>query len=277
MEHTTGTLKTTDGLNLFTQAWLPSGEAKAGIFLVHGLAEHSGRYAHVAEFLVARGFAVFTMDLRGHGQSDGLRSYAADFQILLEDLYACFQVVQADAPGLKWYLLGHSMGASLTLAFTHRHQEALAGVMVSGAAINIGAAIPGLLRPVVGVLSALVPKLPVMVIPSGTVSKDPSVQAAYDADPLNYRGRIRVRTGHQLLAMAQDVRAGAGRITIPALLMHGAADSLVDPSSLDEVYALLASPDKTKKLYEGLYHEIFNEVEKEQVLADVAAWLEARV
>lgn len=277
MTHTTGAFRTTDGVKLFTQAWLPSGEPKAGIFLVHGLAEHSGRYAHVAEYLMARGFAVYAMDLRGHGQSEGLRSYIVDFRIWLEDLYVYFQSLRVNAPGLPWFVLGHSMGAALSLAFTHRHQDDLAGVVVSATALSIGETVLPLLRQMARVLSVMTPRLPVMAIPAGTISKDPAVRAAYDADPLNYRGRIRARMGHQLLVIADDVRAGAGRITIPALLMHGGADPLVDPGSLDEAYNLLASTDKTKKLYDGLYHEIFNEVEKEQVLADVAAWLEARV
>ena len=277
MTHTTGTLTAADGLKLFTQTWLPAGDPKAAVVIIHGLAEHSGRYQHVAAFLAERGYAVHAMDLRGHGQSEGRRSYVDHYEIHLSDLYAYFETVRAAQAAGRHFILGHSLGAALGLVFAGRYQYELDGLVLSGAAINLGASIPAFLKSIAEVVVALAPWLPVLKLPVATISKVPAVRQSYDTDPLNCRGRIRARMGMEVLNLAEAARQAATLITIPALVLHGGADRLVDPSSLDDVYRLLASPDKTKRLYEGLYHEIFNEPEKEQVLSDVVAWLEAHL
>jgi len=272
VKHVTGRHIAADGVKLFTQSWLPEGEPRAAIFLTHGYAEHSGRYAHVAAYLAARGYAVYAMDLRGHGQSEGLRAHIDTFETYLADLYAYFKTL----PVHRCFALGHSVGGVLALAFTARHQEdGICGVVTSGAALNAGDAVPGYLIAISRVLAALVPRLPILPLQAGDISKDPAVQAAYDADPLNYRGKVRAQMGRQILELARAVRREAGRITVPALVMHGGADRLISPTSADEIYALLGSADKTKRIYDGLYHEIFNEPERETVLADMAAWLDA--
>ncbi len=271
LKHVTGTHVAADGVKLFAQSWLPEGEPQAAIFLTHGYAEHSGRYAHVAAYLAARGYAVYAMDLRGHGQSEGLRAHIDTFETYLDDLYAYFKTLPAD----RCFTLGHSVGGVLALAFTARHQDGVRGVITSGAALNAGDAVPGYLIAVSKVLALLVPRMPILPLQAGDISKDPAVQAAYDADPLNYRGKVRARMGRQILELSRAVRREAGRITVPALVMHGGADRLISPTSADEIYTLLGSADKTKRIYDGLYHEIFNEPERETVLADVAAWLDA--
>jgi acylglycerol lipase len=279
VKHITGTIAR-DGVKLFTQAWLPDGETPDGalravVFLVHGLAEHSGRYAHVGAFLAARGYAVYTMDLRGHGRSDGLRGYIAHTDVFLDDLHAYFQQVQAANPGRTIFILGHSMGAVLALIFAGRHQAELAGVVTSGAVIMAGAAIPGYIKLIAQVLSAVAPKAPVQALEAGTVSRDPAVCAAYDSDPLNYRGKIRARLGAELLTMGPRAVEAARGLTIPALVMHGAADTLSDPAGLDLLDQAMTMGDKTVRRWEGLYHEIFNEPEQAEVLGFVADWLDA--
>ena len=275
MNHVTGAYTAHDGTRLFTQAWLPDDEPKAVIFLIHGYAEHSGRYRHVGEFLAGRGYAVYTMDLRGHGQSDGFRADIDRYETYLDDLYGYFQEVKAANAGRRIFVLGHSMGGILALAFAARHQEELTGVITSGAAVSMGDAVPGYMKAISRLLAAVAPRLPVMPLDAETISRDPAVRAAYDADPLNYRGKVRARMGAQMLALAQDAQERLPQITIPVLSMHGSKDVLADPEGLRVIERTIGSSDKTMRLYEGLYHEIFNEPEKEQVLNDMAAWLDS--
>jgi len=275
VNHTEDGFTTPDGVRLYTQAWSPDGRPRAAIFLIHGLAEHSGRYAHVAAYLAERGYAVHGMDLRGHGHSEGLRGYIDSLDVFIGDLYQYFKTVRTATGDVPCFVLGHSMGALLSLIFAGRYQSEVAGVIVSGTAVRIGSAVPGYMKLIGQVLSRIAPKAPLMPIEAGTVSKDPLVRVAYETDPFNYRGKIRARLGAELLAMGDRAREAAAGLTIPVLLMHGGADTLADPAGLAELDGLVTSPDKTVRLYEGLYHEIFNEPEKAVVLGDVAAWLDA--
>ena len=276
MKHTTGAIMTRDGARLFTQAWLPDGAPRGLVFLVHGLAEHSGRYAHVGAFLAERGYAVHAEDLRGHGQSEGLRGYIESTDVFLADLDAYFQQVRAANPGLKTFIVGHSMGAVLALIFARQHQAELAGIVTSGAPILAGEAVPGYLRLIARVLSRIAPTIPVQALEAGTVSRDPAVCQAYDSDPLNYRGKIRARLGAEVLAMGDRALAAARGLTLPALVMHGGADTLSDPGGLALLDKAIPAGDKTVRRWDGLCHEIFNEPEQAEVLGFVADWLDAR-
>ncbi|GAB4571761.1 MAG: alpha/beta hydrolase [Anaerolineae bacterium] len=276
MKTLTGSLLTRDGLTLFTRQWLPDGEAANGaILLIHGVAEHSGRYEHVAAHLTAQDYAVYTMDLRGHGRSPGRRAYVAKYTHLLDDLAAYLGMVEASHPGGRIFVLGHSMGGILALALAGRQQTRLAGLITSGAPVNLRETSSRALQMVGTAVARIAPVMPLVRLDAATISSDPAVRAAYDSDPLNYRGALPVQTGVQLVALADDARAQLPRLTLPALCMHGAQDRLADPSALDVLARELASEDKTIRRYEGMYHEIFNEVERARVLADVAAWLNA--
>jgi alpha-beta hydrolase superfamily lysophospholipase len=276
MNHSTGNYRTPDGAVLFTQQWLPEGVPQAAVFLIHGLAEHSGRYQHVAAFLTARGYAVYTMDLRGHGQSEGLRGHIDNFEVFLDDLSAYFRQIETQTGG-PWFVLGHSIGATLSTIFVSRHQDRLAGMIISGVALSPGESIPANVIKLSSLLSRIAPKLPVKALDAAAVSRDPAVQRAYDTDPLNYRGKIRARMAAELLRMLDVSFELLPQITIPALAMHGSDDLLVDPAGLDAVYSRVRSADKTRHLFEGLYHEILNEPEKDEVMGIIAEWLDKRL
>ncbi len=277
MSQHTGTFTAPDGKVLFTQWWLPNNAPPvAVVLLVHGVAEHSGRYLHVAGFLTARGYAVYTLDLRGHGRSPGRRAHVESYTEHLDDLATYLGVVRASQPGLPVIVLGHSMGGILTLAFTARHQSELAGMITSAAPVNLRAVTPLALRLAGQVMVRVVPGLPFVQLSADDISRDAETRRAYDADPLNFRGKLSVRQGVELLALADDARAGLPGITIPALCLHGGADRIAHPSALDVLEQELGAADKTIRLYEGMYHEIFNEIGREQVLADLGDWLDAR-
>ncbi len=274
MSEHTGSFATSDGVTLFTRQWLVDG-ARAAILLVHGVAEHSGRYAHVAAYLNEQGYAVYALDLRGHGRSPGQRAFIERYSLYLKDLWEYFQQVKAASDDRPVFILGHSMGGLLALAFTARYPSALAGMITSGAPVALGVATPGWLRAAADAVARFAPRLPAVRLSAADISRDPAIRAAYDADPLNYRGWLSVRQGVELIALANDARAGLSKITAPCLCLHGGADTIAPPASLEIIAREIGAADRTIRRYEGFYHELFNEPGKEAVLADVGAWLAA--
>jgi alpha-beta hydrolase superfamily lysophospholipase len=243
--------------------------------MAHGASEHSGRYAWTGEQLAARGYALHALDHRGHGQSEGARAVIDRVDNAVEDLGRLVALAAAESPGEeKPFLFGHSMGGFLALAFATRRQGEIRGLMLSAPVAVLEAASP--VQRVAGhVLSAVAPKLGVYTINSSTVSRDPEVVRDYDADPLNFHGKLPARTVHE---MAQEVARfpdTVPRIALPLLIQVGTGDELVPPESSELVYGWASSEDKTLKRYDGLYHEILNEPEREAVVADMLGWLDA--
>jgi acylglycerol lipase len=273
MHHASSTLTTPDGLKLHTESWLPDGKSKALVLIVHGYAEHIGRYQWHAEYLVERGYAVYGLDHRGHGKSDGLQAYFDTFDHPVNDLKQAFdQIEKADK---KVFIWGHSMGSLIALSFALRHQRELAGLILSGTAVNADETIPPPLALLGRTLNRFIPRTPLApALPSTLLSHDPAVAPAYDGDPLIYRGAWRVRTGTLLLKVGQQLRARPAELTLPLLIMHGSDDQVTPVSGSELVHARASSSDKTLKIYPGLYHEIHNELDKATVLDDIANWLD---
>jgi alpha-beta hydrolase superfamily lysophospholipase len=276
MRHATSSFQTADGLTIHTESWLPDDEPKAVVLVVHGYAEHIGRYLHVAEWLVQNGYAAFGLDHRGHGKSQGLRAHFDTFDQPVNDLKQYFDQIKAEHPGKRLFLWAHSMGSLIGLAFALRYQDQFAGMVVTGTAVNGDETQPPALIAVGRILSKLVPKAPLIPpLPATVLSHDPAVVAAYDSDPLNYRGSFRPRLGSLLIEAGQQIRARAAELRLPLLFLHGGEDPLVPKSGSEFMYAHAGSPDKTLTIYPGLYHEIHNELEKGMVLSDAVNWLNA--
>jgi alpha-beta hydrolase superfamily lysophospholipase len=275
VEHRTGHFDGAGGLRIFWQAWLPGDRPRGVVALAHGISEHSGRYAWTGEQLAARGYALYALDHRGHGKSEGPRAVIDRVGNCVEDLGQLIDIAdgEADSPR-RPFLLGHSFGGFLSLAFATRRQREIQGLLLS-APVAVLEAASSVQRLAGHVLSAIAPKLGVFDIDSSTVSRDPEVVRDYDADPLNHHGKLPARTVHE---MAQEI----GRfpqtvpgITVPLLVQVGTGDELVPPQSSELVYGWASSEDKTIKRYDGLYHEILNEPERDAVVADTLAWLDA--
>ena len=175
------------------------------------------------------------------------------------------------------FLFGHSMGGALCALYAIERSQAFRGLILSSPAVEVDDDIAPLLRNVAGVLGALLPTLPTIRTPDDAISRDPAVVAAAEADPLSYHGRVLARTGAQFIRTAERIQEHMAAIALPLLVFHGTADKLTSPHASRMLYEHARSADKTLNLYEGLYHETFNEPEKEQVLRDVAAWIEARI
>lgn len=271
----TGTLTTSDGVKLFTAHQLPDGEPKALVLVVHGYGEHCRRYRHVIDALTARGYAAFTLDHYGHGQSEGLRAYFDNFDRPLVDLKAYVDSFKPQYPDKPLFVLGHSMGALISLAFTLRHQDEISGLIISGAPVNADANVSPLMVALGYALNRIVPKMPLLNLgDSSILSSDPDVGKAFDADPLTYKGNMRVRLGISINETAKAVRERLPELKLPLLIMHGEADRMVNPSGSKLAYELASSADKTLRIYPNMYHEIMNERRRDIVLADILNWLD---
>jgi acylglycerol lipase len=275
LQHQSGHFDGAGGVDIFWQAWLPDAEPRAVVGLAHGASEHSGRYAWTGEQLAARGYALYALDHRGHGQSGGPRAVVDSIGNVVADVGTLLSLAAVQSGGgAKPFLLGHSLGGLIALAFATRRQEEIEGLIVSAPVAVLEAASP-VQRLAGHVLSVVAPKLGVYAIDSSTVSRDPAVVRDYDADPLNYHGKLPARTVHEMAGEVGRFPQSLARITVPLLVQVGTGDQLVPPASSELVYERASSEDKTIKRYDGLYHEILNEPEREAVVADTLAWLDA--
>jgi len=265
------------GLELFARSWLPDGPARDVVVIAHGYGEHGDRYANVVERLVPAGYAVHAIDHRGHGRSGGRRALVDRMDRVITDLHGFVEQVRArhasERGGGRVKLLGHSMGGSIALGYALRYPQDLSGLILSGPAV--GGFVPLGQRVALRLLSALAPTMGTLALPASAVSRDPAVVAAYERDPLVYHGRVPARTAGEMVAAAASFPARAGEIKLAVLIQHGAQDKLIPLEPNRAVYAALGSADKTVTIYEGLYHEIYNEPEHPAVIADLIAWLDA--
>jgi alpha-beta hydrolase superfamily lysophospholipase len=274
--HEEGRFEGAGGLAIFWQAWLPSsGEPAAIVLLAHGAAEHSGRYAWVGGELVARGHAVYALDHRGHGRSQGTRALVDRIDNAVADLHALSDLARERHPRAPVFLLGHSMGGAIALSYAAGHQSELTGLVLS-APLAVLKAGP-VTRTAARLLSRVAPRLPVHKIDATTVSHDPEVVRAYDSDPLNHRGALPARTIGELTAAVARFPKLLPTLRLPILTLYGTGDRLVDPAGSALVHGCAKSEDCTLLEYDGLYHEILNEPERERILGDVADWIGARV
>jgi acylglycerol lipase len=276
MKHLEGRFTGASGGENYWQAWLPD-EPKAVVLLAHGVSEHSGRYVHVAERLTAGGYAVYAIDHHGHGKSAGTPGNIGRLSWVVEDLHTLREQVEDAHPRLPLFLLGHSLGGLIALDYvTTKSQAGLSGLVLSGAAVDpsVGTKLERLIAPL---LSKIGPNLEIVDLGIDNISRDPAVVTAYRNDPLVYTGKVRARTGAEALGALPQVAERMKSLTMPVLVMHGSDDKLAAPSGGKLVYDSVLSKDKTLKMYDGLYHEIFNEPERDAVLDDVVTWLDARL
>lgn len=276
MPHQTGSFTGLSDTTIFTQQWFPDRPPRAMVVLVHGIVEHSGRYAHLAAYLNARGYALCALDHRGHGQSGGPRAHVDYFEDFVADLETYFDQVRAAQPGLPIFMYGHSMGSLIGLLFAFRHQDELAGLITSGTALHI-AGINGPLVALMKGTARAMPHLRLVPLDPRGVSHDPAVVQRYRDDPLIWHGRMSMRLLAELVRAAGECERQVSTLHIPYLVLHGGADPLCLPSAAEFIRDQDGSPDKTVKIYEGLYHEVHNEPEQEQVFSDMVSWLDAHL
>jgi alpha-beta hydrolase superfamily lysophospholipase len=264
-----------DGVQIFTQSWLPdAADPRAIVVLVHGFGEHSDRYDWVAGRLVTAGYAVYASDHRGHGRSQGDRALV-DVDTVVADIDRLVDRAAGAHPQLPVAMLGHSLGGLIAIRYALAHQRRLRALVLSGPLAALDAPAPALA--LARGLARIAPRLGVTSLDARLVSRDPAVVAAYREDPLVHHGPIPAQTVAQMARTVERLPDVVGRVTLPTLIVYGTADGLCPPSGAVMLAERIGSVDLTTRAYEGLYHEILNEPERETVMGDVLGWLNARL
>jgi acylglycerol lipase len=273
MRQIEGSFQGRKGVRLYYREWLPGTDEKAVVVIVHGVAEHCGRYLNLASYLVSLGYAVYGFDLRNHGKSEGKKGTVEHFSYYLDDLHVFLDQVRSQCPQNKIFLFGHSMGATISLAYSVRSQNGLAGLILSGSAIRIKPYLPAVLITLLKPLSLFLPELGLKKLDSSALSHDPAIIRSYDTDSLVFRGKLTARLTIELIRNMHNLERQALLIKLPLLVLHGEADQLANPQGSRILFERASSTDKTLKLYPGFYHEILNEPQHMPVLVEIGQWL----
>ncbi len=271
--HIESTRQTPDNLCIYYQLWLPEQSAKAVVCLVHGLGEHSGRYAHVAASLNNAGYALLGFDLRGHGKSDGPRGHTPAYDVLMTDIDLLLDEAAARYSGLPRFLYGHSLGGNLVLNHVLRRKPAIAGVIATSPAIRVAVPLPAFQVALAKVMNKVRPGLQMANgLALEGLARDPDVIRAYTSDPLVHN-RISVRLALEMFEAGEWALAHAAEFPAPLLLVHGTKDMITSAKASEEFAAKAPEGRCTLRLWEGFYHETHNEPEKAEVISFMIDWL----
>lgn len=278
MNHFESSYTTHDGKKLYLQAWMPE-NPKASLLLVHGLGEHSGRYAAFASKLAKAGIAVFTFDGRGHGKSaeSGVNTYFESAEDYLKDIEVLFGKGKNYIPGKPAFILGHSMGGGMVAALVLKTNLDVDGVILSSPAIQEADGTPKLLIAVGNLISKLAPKLKVLKLDIEGISRIPEEVKKYREDPLVYQENVPARTGAEVLGLMKYVQENASQFNRPLLVIHGDADRLTNPKGSKLLFEKASSQDKTLKIFPGGYHELLNDLDREAAADLILNWILGRI
>ena len=273
MDKLTGKL----GSGLFYRSWPVADQASAVVLISHGLGEHSGRYEHVAAAFNAAGLHVYALDHLGHGQSPGKRAFVSRFSELTDGVAELRAHIAHEYPSMPVYLVGHSLGGLIAASTVLGAAQDYAGLLMTGPALGVPTPPPAWQVLLLRVFSAVAPGLKALELDANAICRDPAVVEDYAADPLVHHENIPARMVVSLFDEGARVMARAKGISLPVLLLHGAEDQLTSASASTEFVDMLASSDKQCTIYDGMYHELFNEPEQEAILKTCCEWITVRV
>jgi acylglycerol lipase len=272
----TESFETSGGLKIFWRSWRPEGRStRAVLVIVHGFNAHSGMYAWVAEQLVARGVAVYALDLRGRGKSDGDRFYVEELSNYEDDVAAFVKIAKAHEPSLPIFLLGHSAGGVVSCLYALDYGAEIAGLICESFAFQVYA--PDFALAVMKGLSHIAPHAHVVKLPNAAFSRDPKVVEAMNNDPLIANEVQPTRTMAAMVRGDARLKKEFPLITLPVLILHGTSDKATKPAGSQFFFDNVGSQDKTLKLYEGHFHDLLNDLDKEVVMADITSWLDEHI
>jgi len=278
MQYGDGRFKSQDNLNLYRQWWRPDSEPKAIVIFVHGSLEHSGRYADAASKLVEHGYGIHAYDLRSHGKSEGEPLYIPCFDALIQDLNTFISLLRQDYPDKPIFLLGHSVGCIIILAFILQNKPSdIKGIIFNAPILKMSTGVSSWVRIFAPLIMHLFPRLRLKAIDTRLISTDPKAIAGYENDLLIEKKGLFACTAADFLRTLNNVLPRLEEITTPLLILHGTLDRIADIEGSEELYKRASSSDKTFKKYELLYHDLFHEVKKERIFSDIAAWLDERL
>ncbi|MEB3020223.1 alpha/beta hydrolase [[Mycobacterium] crassicus] len=277
MTHSERTFDGVRGVRIVYDTWTPQAAPRAVVVLSHGFGEHARRYDHVAARFGEAGLVTYALDHRGHGRSGGKRVLCKDMSDYTGDFHTLAGIAAREHPGLPLVVLGHSMGGAIVFSYGVDRPDDYQLMVLSGPAVDMTDTVSPLLAFVAKALGAVFPGLPAQKLDSALVSRDPAVVAAYDADPLVHHGLVPAGVGRALIKVAETMPSRAAALTAPLLVVHGADDGLVPASGSRRLVGCVGSDDVQLTVYPGLFHEVFNEPERAQVLDDVVGWIDARL
>ena len=263
------------GLNIFTRSWKPDGKPRAVVILIHGFNAHSGYMEYPAEQFASNGFAAYALDLRGRGRSEGERFYVEEFSDYLTDVDSLVTSARAENPGLPIYVLGHSAGGVIATSYVFEHQSEIAGLICESFAYDVG--LPNAVALILKGISHLTPHLHVFSLNNADFSRDPAAVERMNNDPLIENESQPAETAAVMLKAADALTGHFPQFTVPVFIMHGTEDKATRPAGSEKFFELAGSTDKTIKLYEGYYHDLLNDVDKEIVMADILNWVNERL
>jgi acylglycerol lipase len=274
---TTKTMQASDGLCLRSFAWQPAQMPVRGVVVVtHGIRDYALRYQRFAEQLTKQGFAVFAQDLRGHAHSGGERQRFDSMARMVEDTDMIVNEAKLRYPNVPLYVYGHSLGGLITTRYSLDHADKLSGVVLSGAALKRPHSVSGFSAGLAQLVAMVAPGLKVVQVDDSEFSKDKAVMAALASDPLVSRDKLPAATAAATLKAIADAQQRMSQLKLPLLVIYGTADSVNPIEGSQAFVKAVASTDKTLKAYSGVYHDMLNEPERDQIAADVIAWLLAR-
>ncbi|HXA88667.1 MAG TPA: lysophospholipase [Mycobacterium sp.] len=265
------------GVRIVYDVWTPDTPPRAVVVLSHGLGEYARRYDHVAQRFGEAGLVTYALDHRGHGRSGGKRMLVRDITEYTGDFDTLVGIAKREHPALKCIVLGHSMGGGIVFAYGVERPDNYDLMVLSGPAVAAQDLVHPAMALVAKGLGALVPGLPVQELDESLISRDPAVVEAYRTDPLVYHGRVPAGVGRALLQVGETMPQRAPALTAPLLVVHGSDDGLIPVDGSRRLVDCVGSTDVELKVYPGLYHEVFNEPERNQVLDDVVSWITKRL
>lgn len=279
LKEVTGSLLTRDGLRLFYRKFEAENPV-AGIVFAHGLGEHSGRYNHLVEHLLPKGYSFWLVDHRGHGKSEGTKGHVMEFDNYLMDLSMVVEMARNElGEEKKLFLIGHSMGGLITISFALKYTDMLDGIVVSSPALGMKVKVPAIKEKLGLFMSKVWPSLTMAnELPKDKISHDEEVVRDYENDPLVH-SKVSARWFTEFIAAIDNAHHRAGTIKMPVLMQVAGDDYLVNAPSSKEWFGKLSVEDRTLHYYDGNYHENYHEVadRRTQAFSDLEAWLKDHV
>lgn len=263
------------GQKIFLRSWKPASKPRGVVVICHGVNSHGGQYIDVAEQFAASDFVTYALDLRGRGKSEGTRFYVNNIGEYVSDVSNTIKSAKARDPGLPIFLLGYSAGGVVSCSYALDYQAELAGLICESFAFRVPA--PDFALTIIKGLSSIAPRLPILKLKNRDFSRDPKVVEALNKDPLIANEVQPALTVAALVRAGERMKREFGRITLPVFILHGTADKATVPAGSQLFYDTAGSKDKKLKLYDGHAHDLLHDIGKEQVMADIMAWIEKRL
>jgi alpha-beta hydrolase superfamily lysophospholipase len=271
-----GSFQGIGGLKVFTRSWRPAtGAPRGALVVVHGFNSHSGYYEWAAKQFVAHGLSVHALDLQGRGRSEGERFYIGRFDDYVANVTTLVTEVQSREPEIPIFLLGHSAGGVVCCLYALEHQAELAGLICESFAHELPA--PDVALAILKGLGHVAPHAHVLKLKNEDFSRDPKVVEAMNHDPLIANETQPIQTVAALVRADERLKKEFSRITLPLLILHGRSDKAAKATGSQHFHEMAGSTDKTLLLYEGYFHDLLNDLGRENVVADVQRWIDARI